>query len=99
MVISTKKDKKEAYDIVRRITLDNSKSMTMKKAFKEFITYTTVKGLLSKTIKFYEENIGYSFKATPNNTLCVDIDFITLQDYILHMLKYMGSANDMIPLK
>lgn len=73
--------------MARRIRLEDSKSMTMQKAFKEFITHSTVKGLASKTIKFYEENIGYFFKVIPDSTLCGEVDSITVEDYILYMQK------------
>lgn len=71
--------------MARRIVLGNSKSMSIGNAFKEFNTHSTVKGLSLKTIKFYEENIGYFFRVVPKDTLCSEIDFITVEEYILYM--------------
>lgn len=56
----------------------------MGNAFKESITCSTVKGLLLKVLKFYEENVGCFFKVVTEETLCCEVKFNTIEDYILH---------------
>lgn len=84
-------ENKRECNMARRITLGSSKLMSIGDAFEEFHTHSTVKGLAAKTLKYYEENIGYFFRVISKDMLCSEIDIMVVEDYILNMREQMLS--------